>query len=249
MKDRPGRQDKAHVIMVTHGDRLHLLKRTLPAILSTADPFTLTIVANAPGERVLEYFERYEWFAFNLMVNKENLGFPKACNMAWRLFPEVRYTVHLGDDCRALDSDWLRKLVDIADCCPEVGIVGHSVEPVDHRPRLIGRGDCKRVVQVQPSGLGGIILVPERTRALCGYYNEELPLYGEEDALYGWKVRKAGLLCAYFDHSSLGRSFEHLAGGDDDPAYRAWKDAQRLEAIPIRDELIRQYEAGRPLNS
>jgi hypothetical protein len=106
-----------------------------------------------------------------------------------------------------------------------------------------------RIIQHQPSGLGGIILVPERTRALCGYYNEELPLYGEEDALYGWKVRQAGLLCAYFDQSQLGRSFEHLEGGDDDPDYRAWKDAQRLIAIPIRDALIREYEAGRPLNS
>jgi GT2 family glycosyltransferase len=238
-----------HVIMVTHGDRLALLRRTVPAILETQKPCAFTIVANAPDWRVLDYLTGFDWLAFNLMVNEENLGFPKACNLAWRRHPEAAHTVHLGDDCLALDSDWLRKLVDIAECCPEVGIVGHSVEPVDHLPRLLGRGDCRRLVQVQPSGLGGIILVPERTRALCGYYNEQLPLYGEEDALYGWKVRKAGLLCAYFDHSQLGRSFEHLAGGDDDPDYRGWKDAQRVEAIPIRDALIREYEAGRPLNS
>lgn len=242
-------KDKGHVIMVTHGDRLRLLKRTIPALLETTCSFIFTVVANAPKPAVLEYFSRHDSRAINLLINRENLGFPRACNMAWKMLPEAAYTVHLGDDCLCLDSDWLRKLVDIAECCPEVGIVGHSVEPENHRPRLVGRGDCLRLVQVQPSGLGGIILVPERTRQLCGYYNEELPLYGEEDALYGWKVRRAGLLCAYFDHSILGRSFEHLAGGDDDPDYRAWKDAQRAVAIPIRDALIRDYEAGRPLNS
>lgn len=241
---------EAHVIMVTHGDRLPLLKRTVPALLETLRPFLLTIVANAPSEAAFEWLHKTTRPLSHvlMLVNEENLGFPKACNRAWELL-DANYVVHLGDDCLALDPDWLRKLIDIAECCPEVGIVGHSVEPVLHLPRIVGRGDCRRLVQVQPSGLGGIILVPERTRALCGYYNEELPLYGEEDALYGWKVRRAGLLCAYFDHSQLGRSFEHLAGGDDDPVYRAWKDAQRLEAIPIRDTLIREYKAGRPLNS
>jgi GT2 family glycosyltransferase len=244
--------------MVTHGDRLALLRRTVPAILKTAYPFLLTVVTNAPSEAAFRWLHKTAGPLCNflLLVNEENLGFPKACNRAWRLM-DAPHTVHLGDDCLALEPDWLRKLVDIAECCPEVGIVGHSVEPVNHLPRIVGKGDCKRLVQIQPSGLGGIILVPERTRAICGYYNEELPLYGEEDALYGWKVRRAGLLCAYFDHSNpstgsgrgLGRSFAHLAGGDDNPTYRAWKDVQREMAIPIRDQLIREYEAGRPLNS
>src|SRR5262245_50604196 len=239
-----------HIVMVTHGDRLELLKRTVPAILETAQPFVLTIVANAPSARSLDWLGQQDRLLFNLLVNQDNLGFPKAANQGWRLLSEAPYVVHLVDDCLCHDPNWLRKLTNIVDYCPEVGIAGHSVEPVNHLPRMVGEGRHRRVVQVQPSGLGGIILVPERTRRLCGYYSEELGPYGEEDALYGWKVRRAGLLCAYWDHSRFERSFEHLAGGDDDPAYRAWKDRMRAEiAIPARDQLIREYEAGRPLDT
>src|SRR5262245_51320590 len=99
--------------MVTHGDRLDLLKRTVPAILETAQPFVFTIVANAPSTRSLDWLgERGNAFGprasedkllFNLLVNQENLGFPKAANQGWRLLPEAPYVVHLGDDCLCHD--------------------------------------------------------------------------------------------------------------------------------------------------
>lgn len=239
-----------HVVVVTHGDRTAYLERTLPALFATAHPLTLTVVANAPGKAARAYLESFKQISGGeLIVNRKNLGKPIAANQGWRARPEAEYSVLLDDDMLAKDPDWLRKLVDLADI-PQIGIVGHSVEPANHPLRVLRKpSGAARTVQIQPSGLGGAcILFPKRTVALCGYYNEELPLYGECDALYGWKVRRAGLLCAYFDHGDLGRSFEHL-GEVDDPAYRAWKDERRAEAQRIRDALIKEYVAGRPLNS
>lgn len=235
-----------HVVMVTHGDRRLYLHKTIPAVLRTDWPHTLTVVANDPNPTSQMYLSELERLKYihRLIVNPKNLGFAVAANQGWKLRSEAAYCVHLGDDMQALEEDWLRKLVDIADCCPEVGIVGHSVEPGAWPVRALG--NPPRRVQVQPSGIGGCLLIPRRTWETCGYYNEEMGLYGEEDALYGWKVRRAGLLCAYFDWQARGRSFKHL--GEDEPDYRAWKDARRAEAIPIRDALIQEYMAGRPLN-
>lgn len=234
-----------HIVIVTHGDRLMYLYQTVRAVLKTEFPHTLTVVANDAHLTTVAYLRDLEQLNYlRSIVNRENLGFAVAANQGWKLHPEAAHCVHLGDDMLALEPGWLRKLVDIADHCPEVGIVGHSVEPVAWPVREVGSPVHR--VQVQPSGIGGCLLFPRRTRELCGYYNEEMGLYGEEDALYGWKVRRAGLLCAYFDWQAGGRSFAHL--GEDTPEYRSWKDARRVEAIPIRDRLMGEYAAGRPLN-
>lgn len=241
--------EKAHIVMVTHGDRAHYLERTIGAVLETAFPHTLTVAANAPGPDSLALLRALELAGtIRLVVNWKNLGFAVAANQAWRQRPEAEHCCHLGDDMLALEPDWLTKLVDIIECCPEVGIVGHSVEPWPWPIQAVG--NPVRRVQVQPSNIGGCLLMPKRTREICGYYNEEMGIYGEEDALYGWKVRHAGLLCAYYDFVEGGRSFEHIGeDGGTGAEYRAWKDTRRLEAIPIRDNLMREYAAGlRPLN-
>lgn len=252
-EDRPERIP--HVVMVTHGDRLTYLERTIPALLKTTHPFTLTVVANEVSRASRKYLLSPEeghsppnLYLYKLITNRRNLGKPAAANTGWRTRPEAEYSVLLDDDMLALDRDWLRKLVDLADI-PQIGIAGHSVEDHTFPLRVLRKpSGAARTVQIQPSGLGGAcVMVPKRTVEKCGRYNEELPPYGESDALYGWKVRQAGLVCAYFDWSDLGRSFEHL-GVDDDPAYRAWKNERRAEAQRARDELIRQYMAGRPLN-
>lgn len=238
-----------HVVVVTHGDRLGYLERTIPPLFETTYPFTITVVANAPGRETRALLRSIEASLYKLIINRRNLGKPVAANQGWQARPDAEYSALLDDDMLALEADWLRKLVDLADI-PQVGIIGHSVEGSWPLRVLRKPNGAARTVQIQPSGLGGAcILVPKRTRELCGYYNEELPLYGESDALYGWKVRRAGLLCAYFDHNDLGRSFQHLGEGSDAPDYRAWKDERRAEAQRVRDELIRQYQAGRPLNS
>jgi GT2 family glycosyltransferase len=239
--------EQLHIVMVTHGDRLEHLRRTVPALMATDFyPYTITIVANDPAASSLVYLRGLSnggWF--DLIVNTENLGFAIAANQAWRARPEARYCVHLGDDMLALESDWLKKLVTIIDFCPEVGIVGHSVEPAAWPVRTLGSPPC--TVQVQPSGIGGCLLIPQRTWEVCGYYNEEMGPYGEEDALYGWKVRQAGLLCAYYDWQAGERSFAHL--GNDEPEYWSWKDARRVEAIEVRNRLMAEYATGtRPLN-
>lgn len=231
------------IIIVTHGNRRYL-RLTLPALLQTRHPHRITIVAN----RVLT--STIDWLSskpIGLLINTENVGYPRAANQAWRLASGDVCVV--GDDCLCLDPDWLYKLVDIAECCPEVGIVGHSVE-AGWPARRVGSGECTRTVQVQPSGLGGVYLIPKRTYDVCGLFNEEMGPYAEEDALYGWKVRFMGKLCAYFDHIDLGRSFEHIGHAEtQSEQYLKWKATQRKIAIPIRDRLIEEYKAGRPLNT
>jgi len=239
-----------HIVMVTHGGRAEFLRKTIPAVLRSTWPLTLTVVANGPDPEAREYLKLMEPQLYQLVMWKSNKGKPAAANRGWKL-RDANYTVLLDDDALAREPDWLRKLVDIADKIPQAGIVGHSVEPTDWPIRVLGEGSAARAVQVQPANLGGAcLLVPRRTREKCGYYNEELGPYAESDGLYGWKVRKAGLLCCYFDHSGLGRSFAHLGEVNGETAeYRAWKDEQRREAIQVRDRLIKEYEAGRPLNT
>jgi len=237
-----------HVVMVTHGEREEYLKQTIPAVLRTTWPLTLTVIANAPGDKAAKYLRSMRPELFKLQIYKRNQGKPRAANRGW-IARDADYTVLLDDDALPLEPDWLRKLVDIADKIPQAGIIGHSMEATNWPTRVLG--EPARTVQVQPGNLGGAcMLVPRRTVEACGYYNEELPHYGESDGLYGWKVRKSGRLCVYFDHSDLGRSFAHLgeATADDDPEYAEWKKETRREAQEIMQRLMAEYEAGRPLN-
>lgn len=239
---RPG-PDVAHIVMCTHGVRERFLKRTVPAVLETNGRFTLTIAANGSGKRARRYLESVRDDLFELIVYPKNIGKPKAVNAAWRL-RVADYTVLLDDDALALEPGWLDELIAIARDCPDVGIVGHSLEPNEWPRRECGGHQ----VQLQPRNLGGAcILVPRRTVKRCGYYNEELPLYGESDGLYGWKVRRAGLRCLYHDHTETGRRFEHIADGRD-KKYRAKKTKLRQEAQEISARLREEYLAGRPLN-
>jgi GT2 family glycosyltransferase len=234
-----------HVITVTHSDRLDFLRRTIPALLRTRWPMTLTLVANRPSDRMRYYLSLIESFLWRLIINDENLGKAGGGNIGWRL-RDADHTIFIDDDMLALRPDWLAHLIDIADNCPSVGVVGHSVEPREWPiDRIEGRA-----VQRNRGGLvgGACMLIPRRAYEKCGRYDEELIPYSEDDALYCWKVRLAGLECVYADHTERGRAFRHLENGDD-RAYRAWKDEQRARAIPIRDQLYQQYRAGdRPLN-
>ncbi len=235
-----------HVVMVTHGDRAGLLKRTIPAALGAAHPLTLTVVANAPGADSARYLTQLhrQGALYGLITTSRNVGKPLAANAGWRL-RDADATVLLDDDALALHPAWLDELLAIVKGAPEAGIVGHSLEPADHKRLKIG----PLRVQLQPGNLGGAcILVPRRTLERCGRYDEALPPYGESDGLYGWKVRYGGLLCLYHDHVVTGRRFAHLDDPQGDDAYRAWKDARRAEAQPIAAELRRQYQSGRALN-
>lgn len=236
--------DTVHIVMITHAARQRFLKRTVPAVLATGDDFTLTVVANGPSKSSRRYLESVRADLFGLIVNPENIGKPKAANAGWRL-RDAAYTVLLDDDALALDPAWLGELVAIARQCPDAGIVGHSLETHDWPRRECGG----LAVQHQPGNLGGAcLMVPRRTRQLCGTYNEELPHYGESDGLYGWKVRKAGLHCYYHDHGDTGRRFEHIDDGRN-KQYREWKDQTRSDAQQIAARLRREYDGGRPLNT
>lgn len=237
-----------HMVMVTHGNRVKYLKQTIPAVLATKHLLTLTVVANKPSAASRAYLKSIEPQLHRLIINSKNEGKPKAANAGWQVRPQAEYTVLLDDDALPLEPDWLRKLVDLADI-PEIGIVGHSMEETDWPLKVVHKPNGRpRTVQVQPGNLGGAcILIPRRTVELCGRYNEELPPYGESDGLYGWKVRRAGLICAYFDHTNLGRSFQHLGEGIS-PAQQAKKDKIRAQAQEIAARLRAEYEAGRPLN-
>jgi hypothetical protein len=243
--NRPGPRIP-HVVMVTHGARERHLRRTIPAVLATSHPLTLTVAANAPGKRSRDLLHglHQDGSLYGLLSSTRNVGKPLAANAAWRL-RDADYTVLLDDDALPLHPAWLDELLAIAANAPEAGLVGHSLEPVDHKRLSIGRLQ----VQLQPANLGGAcLLVPRRTLDRCGRYDEALPLYGESDGLYGWKVRQAGLLCLYHDHTGTGRRFTHLDDGQDGDAYPQWKIAQRQQAQTVAAALRWQYLNGRALN-
>jgi len=234
----------AHIVLVTHGERLHYLEQTIPALLRTEYPHTITVIANEPGDAETEYLLTCQGLA-EVTFNFVNVGFAKAANQGWQRRPaDTEYVVTTADDLLPLNPDWLGLLVEMVERCHKIGIAGHSVEPTIWPTHICGGVQFQK----QPSNLGGVTLIPKRTELLCGRYNEELPVYGEEDALYGWKVRQAGLICAYW-HGDHTRRFRHL-GATDSAQYSQWKNDQRYQwAIPARDALIKEYEAGRPLNS
>lgn len=96
--------------------------------------------------------------SFELIETKENVGYTRGCNIGAAALMPARYVVLCNPDIAWDDPDTLRKLIDIADANPSVGMLaplqysddGAMVEISRTFPNLIGQ--ISRRLGLRPTG-------------------------------------------------------------------------------------------------
>jgi GT2 family glycosyltransferase len=235
-----------NICMVTY-NRLAFTMQALDALVHTTRyPYTLTVVDNGSSDGTRAYLQeqRRRGIIKNLVLLDTNLGVAPAANIGWLMEPEAAYYLKLDNDIVVQKPEWLDQMVTTIDTIQMAGAVAYSFEPVSY-PLQRKKGLPVRLKRTGNLG-GACILVPQRTREQLGYWNEEYGLYGEEDADYGYRIRRARLLNLYMADESIGL---HLPAGraatidrqtraasdgqeeNEDREYRIWKDGLRRQIL------------------
>jgi glycosyltransferase involved in cell wall biosynthesis len=220
--------DKIAAITVLSWNRVEYSKKTIENIIDkTTVPHVLVLVDNNSDEStgVKDYLSSITKSNTNAeevihVWNPTNMGVAGGRNSGIHAVESLgikpSYIFNVDDDV-LLPPHYDKKIVEICDKVPKVGLVGVSVEPVKY-PRAKMSGVT---VQYKKNGnLNGAALCMKRSFfKVAGYYGfGHGTLYGHEDALLRHKLDTLGLIGVYIDTNGV-----HL-DTDNDKAYRKAKN-------------------------
>jgi hypothetical protein len=199
-------------IIIPNWNGKSLLRNCLESIkTNTAYPRYETIVVdNGSKDGSVEIIKK-EFPSVRLICNKENLGFPKACNQGIKHALKKYnsdYVFLLNNDTRITQQDWLGKLVGTTRCGDKIGIVGCKLLPPNGRPHLIwgqikpsgwNRADIsnsEKMIEVDAvSGAG--FLIGKDVIEKIGLLDEGFSPYLYEETDYFIRAKKAGYKIVY----------------------------------------------------
>jgi len=95
-------------IIILTINKLDMLKGCLDSIHKYTNNYELIIIGNNPTSEVKQYLESLDKFDLKLVINKENKGFPYACNQGIKI-AKYNYICFLNDDT-LVTPNWLYKL-------------------------------------------------------------------------------------------------------------------------------------------
>lgn len=246
VNENVGKERFVNICMVTY-NRLEFTKQSVDSLIKfTKFPHTITVIDNNSQDGTKEYLTNLKENGIikNLVLLEENVGVAKASNLAWSLEPNAEYYLKFDNDIVIEKDDWLEQMVKVIEAIPEAGAVAYNFEPVSYSHSFVN--NVKVRIKKEGNLGGACILIPNRTKDILGYWNEDFGLYGEEDADYGYRISSAGLLNIYMDDENIGK---HLPGGKAaaiDPKtlkaisneennyekdYREWKDKLRVNNV------------------
>ncbi len=150
----------------------------------------------------------------NIILNKANLGFGKACNIGFK-HATGDYVFYLNPDALIVESDGLHKMLDFMETQPHYGLIGPKVmshnELSEPQYRYMGEQHLKQSLESLPGKVAWVIGAAmfarrEVVEKIKGF-DEDYFLYGEELDLC-LRVRRAGWAVGFFDSVTI----EHVGG-------------------------------------
>ena len=227
-------------IIVLNWNRVHYSKTTIEKIIAkTTVPHILVLVDNNSTKEsgVKDYLSSINKSNTNAedvihVFNDTNLGVAGGRNSGIYAVEQSDYTqkyIFNIDDDVVVPNDWDKKIVEVCDKVPKIGITGINVEPIKYT--VFSLNGVK--VQVKKAGnLGGAALcLPRRVFKSVGYYGfGKGTLYGHEDSYMRSKLDILGLMSAYITGQGI-----HL-DKDKDKEYRKKKnDAHKKGSAQLRE--------------
>ncbi len=122
-------------LVIINYNTLGYLKECIASIQrNTSYPYNLIVVDNGSNDGSVKYLAQFR--EITLIINKENLGFARACNQGI-MAGEGEFVVILNSDIK-VSSGWLAALVQTAKSDEMIGVVGPKM--VNEKNQIIGAG-------------------------------------------------------------------------------------------------------------
>jgi len=237
-----------------------------------ANLFTLVVVDNASEDSTFHFLKELASKGLLLAIRlKQNFGTAPALNLAWLLREEGQHAIKADSDIVVHTKGTLRRMIEVADACPSIGIVGLKrpdlIERPDHpdlfyRSKIIGlrRGDVLYVLEFCHHIMGSFTLYNKAVLKDFGFLYQfqderEGPAYGFDDALACFRMKalkkSTCFLRAWVDKTGKKEvRISHIdpgeAGGDAFLSkYTRWKREVAAKAMARYQGLARAFLAGK----
>ncbi|MFA6078503.1 MAG: glycosyltransferase [Candidatus Omnitrophota bacterium] len=136
-------------IIIAVWNQLGYTKLTVESILrNTSDvPFEFVIVDNNSKPEIKKYFELLQKEqSVNYIRNETNLGAIKAINQGIRA-ARYDYIMVIHNDVVIMEKDWLKKITDVMDSDPRIGIAGLAGRQEIYKTGCVNEASLKHNLQ------------------------------------------------------------------------------------------------------
>jgi len=212
------RKNPKVAIVIPNWNGRELLRSCLESIKkNTSYPnYEITVVDDASTDGSVDMVKK-EFPDVRLIRNKENLGFPKACNRGIKYALEkcnLDYVLLQNNDTEIIQKGWLEALIEVAERDGKIGIVGCKViHPNGELQRtagfvkpwkgnLVELSDNEKITEVDIVG-GQAFLIRKEVIGKIGLLDEGFSPFLWEDSDYDIRVKKAGYKIVFDPKATL----------------------------------------------
>lgn len=141
-------------VIMTTWNALEYSKKAILSLIKYADmPFNFTVVDNGSEQDTLDFLATIEptryMENFRLIVNKENVGIPKAQNSAY--IPDADYTCLANNDV-IFSRNWLSKMVRIMEEDQSIWMLGTMIPSIFYKHPFVD-ADLRTVIHQAPTDI------------------------------------------------------------------------------------------------
>jgi len=194
-------------IVIPNWNGRELLRNCLESIKKNTSHsnYEIVVVDDASTDGSVEMVKK-EFPDVRLIRNKENLGFPKACNRGIKYASEKcnpDYILSQNNDTEIIQNDWLERFIEVAEYDDEIGIVGCKVilpsGELQHAAAwvkpwewsFVELGDSEKITEVDVIA-GQAFLIKREVIEEIGLLDEGFSPFLWEEYDYCARAKKAG---------------------------------------------------------
>ena len=243
-------------LIVLNWNGEEIIKGCLDSLLKTKYPnFRVVVVDNASTDKSVEIVKKHFRNKVDLIINKENLGFPKGMNVGIRYILKKykpKYIGLLNNDLLFPDKFWLLKIVKVMEKDKRIGVASPIYIYPDGKIQKVGEkfgNNLASMIKIlaalperkhirKPTGikevdvfLGAAPIIRKDVIEKVGLLDERYSPFLVEDVEYSFRIRKFGYRCVTVCNASI----IHLSS----------YSIRRLSKGDIKKDLFRLYVATR----
>lgn len=144
----------------------------------------------------------------------------RSANQGWQLRREEDDILYAGDDTRIIEPDTIKRIQEVADSDPQIGIVAARIK--GHSPKRYSEP-----FTAEPFVAFVFVYIKREVIEKVGYLDERFEGYGCEDIDYCYRARKAGFKVGFANQVTIQHG---LNGNEHQTTFRRVKTQAQIDA-------------------
>lgn len=185
-------------------DRLEYTQRMMQSLERfTHLPYDHFVIDNGSTDGTIEFLKTHPSRIVKTVFNQENKGISIGWNRALDIIGEdYEYIIKIDNDCEVLTDNWLEPILEIMKALNNKIVLSPYVEGLREHKGGVPRYTWKNIKGHKiglTKHLGGISLVTPSEAYRGFFFDEKLPLKGNQDVTFSAHVNRLGYLMGYVE--------------------------------------------------